>query len=79
MQVKLLHFGQIKVGYQLTVALTIHSYATICSIFEEVRSNDATTRNHTKLCLFLDALVAFAILLADLHSKIDNAAYLRTQ
>ena len=30
-----------KVGYHLKVALTIHSYATIRSIFEEVRSNDA--------------------------------------
>ena len=28
--------------------------------------------NHTELWLFLDALVAFAMLLADLHSKIDN-------
>ena len=33
--------------------------------------------NRTKLWLFLDALLAFAILLADLHSKIDNSAYLR--
>ena len=71
MQVKFLHFGQKKLGYHLTVALTIHSYVTIRSIFEEVRSNDAT--------MHLDALVAFAILLADhLHTKIDNSAYLRT-
>ena len=42
MQVKLLHFGQKKFGYDLTVALTIHSYVTIGSIFEKVRSNEAT-------------------------------------
>ena len=42
MQVKLLQFGQNKVGYHLTVALTIHSYVTIRSTCEEVRSNDAT-------------------------------------
>ena len=34
--------------------------------------------NHTKLWLFLEALVAVAMLLADIHSKIDNSAYLRT-
>ena len=39
MQVKLLHFGGKKFEYHLTVALTIHSYVTIRSIFEEVRSS----------------------------------------
>ena len=38
-----LEFGQNKVEYHLTVALTIHSYVTIRSIFEEVWSNDATS------------------------------------
>ena len=33
--------------------------------------------NRTKLWLFLDALVAFALLLADLRFKIDNSTYLR--
>ena len=74
MQVKLLHFRQKKVGYHITVALTIHSYVTIRSIFEEERSNDV----RTKLWLFPNELVGFAILLADLYSKIDNSAYLRT-
>ena len=32
-----------KVGYYLTVALTILSYITIRYIFEEVRTNDATS------------------------------------
>ena len=34
--------GKKKIGYQLTVALTIHNYVTIRSIFEEVRSNNVT-------------------------------------
>ena len=43
MQVKLLHFGQNKVGYHFTVALTIHSYVRIRRMLEEVRCNDATS------------------------------------
>ena len=39
MQVKLLHFGQKKIGFHLTMALAIHSYVTIRSTFEEVRSS----------------------------------------
>ena len=54
------------------IAFIIHTYVTIRSIFEEVRSI-----NHTKLCLFLDALLAYALLLGDLYTQIDNTAYLR--
>ena len=43
MQVKILYFGQKKVGYHLTVALTIHGYVMMRSIFEEVRYNDGTS------------------------------------
>ena len=50
--VKLLHFVQKEVGYHLTVALTIHSYVTIRSIFEEVRSNDATSPQPAPNCDF---------------------------
>ena len=38
-----LAFGAKKVGYHLTVALTIYSYVTIRSIFEEARNNDASS------------------------------------
>ena len=38
-----LAFWTKNVGYHLTMALAIHSYVTIRSIFEEVRSNDATS------------------------------------
>lgn len=37
MQAKLWHFGKKKIGYQLTVAITIHGYITIHIIFKEVR------------------------------------------
>ena len=42
MEVNLFHFKQKKVEYHLTAALTIHSYVTIRSIFEE-GFNDATS------------------------------------
>ena len=74
MQVKLLQFGhkkkkKKKIGYHLTVALTIHSYITIRSIVEEVPIQWChQSINRTKLWLFF---------LADLHSEIDNSTYLR--
>ena len=68
MQVKLVHFGQKKVEYHLTVAITIHSYGPLMP--------PAHKPHHT--VTFLDALVAFAILLVDIHSTIDNSAYLDT-
>ena len=74
MKVKLLHFEQKKVGYHRMVVLTIHSYVTIRSFFEEVRPN---AHKLQQTVTFLDALLAFVILLADLHSKINNSAYLR--
>lgn len=43
MQVKLFHFGQNKIEFYLTVALAIHSYVMLRSIFDEVRSIDATS------------------------------------
>ena len=60
-----LGFWAKKGEYHLTVALTVHSYVTIRSIFKEVRSNDAT-RPLTVPNYFLDALVALAMLLADI-------------
>ena len=77
-QVKLFNFGQTKVGYHLTVAITIHSYVTIRSIFEGVRSNDANQPiNRTKPSLFRDALIAFVMLLAEYNFNINNSVYLR--
>ena len=55
--------------------LTIHSYVTIRSIFAEVRSNGANNAKTAPYC-DLDALIAFALLLADLYSKINNSTYI---
>ena len=52
MQVKVLHFGQKKNGYHITVTLTIRSYVTIRYIFEEVRFNDATSPETALNCDF---------------------------
>ena len=61
------------------VALNVHNYVTIRSIFEEVRSNDATSpQTGPKLWLLLDPLVAFAMLLADLHFKIEFCLFTYT-
>ena len=65
--------GKKKIGYHLTVPLTIHSYITIRSIYEVEWCHQPISR--TKLWLFLNALVAFAMLLADGLSALQNRQF----
>ena len=79
MQVQVLHFGQKKVGHHLTVALSIHMPIRYDSqhIWRITVQWFHQPIKRTKLWLFLDVFAAFAILLPDLHSWIDNSAYIR--
>ena len=59
MQVKLLHLGQKKVGHHHTVAIIINSYVTVRSMFEEVRSHEATSTKTAPNCDFSGCIGSF--------------------
>ena len=69
-QVKLLHFGYSSTQHSQLRNNSQHLWRnTVQWCHQPI--------NRTKLWLFLDALVGFAMLLADLYSKSNNSAYLR--